>query len=494
MLHWQGPADQVKRGPTEAREVELKFDIDPDHVSKLAKLSYFSEAAEPKRQISIYFDTPKEKLRRNGWVLRVRQRDGKFIQTAKRSIEAAGLFDREEWEFEVDGPDPDRRAIAKTPLGAIVKARQFHQLAPVCRCDIDRSRRVISVGNATVEISLDEGLVEAREACEPVHEIELELKSGEPTALFGLARKIVGRVPVKIGVSAKSERGFALSEGKRPGPVKAIPVALSAEMPVGRSFATIAASCIKHFRMNEPLVIAERDAEALHQLRVAIRRLRSAVWLFRPAIRDAELDGFSDQLRRFTRELGAARNIDVILSTMSLNDPARCQLEDDRKRLYTKIIRKLDSRSFRLFMFDLFAWLHHGKWRTGKKASAPLLPFAIKRIDRLWAKIDQRASLLQRLSDEDRHQLRIDTKKLRYALEFLTEPLRPAGDARVKFVKTAERIQDRLGDLNDLIAQPQLLARIHPAPAKTRARHMRAAKRYLQKLRGIGPYWRRAVD
>ncbi len=83
---------------------------------------------------------------------------------------------------------------------------------------------------------------------------------------------------------------------------------------------------------------------------------------------------------------------------------------------------------------------------------------------------------------------------MRYTLEFLSEPLRPAGEARVKFVKSAERIQDRLGELNDLNTQRLLLARTHPSPAKARARHLRAAKRNLQELREIGPYWRLAVD
>ncbi len=316
----------MKRGATEAREVELKFDIDPAHVSRLLELPYFSEGAERKRQISVYFDTPKGKLRRNGWVFRIRQRDGRYVQTVKRSIEAAGLFDREEWEFEVDGPDPDQKAIEKTPLAELLKSRRIRQLIPICRCDIDRSSWTVTAGKAQVEISLDEGLIEAQNACESVHEIELELKSGELGDLLALARKIVSRVPAKIGVAAKSERGFALHEGKKPAPLKAAAVELDAEMAVAQGFAAVAASCIKHFRMNEPLVIAQRDPEALHQLRVAIRRMRSAVWLFRPALRDGKLDEFSDRLRRFTRELGAARNIDVILSTMALNDPARVPL------------------------------------------------------------------------------------------------------------------------------------------------------------------------
>jgi inorganic triphosphatase YgiF len=349
---------------------------------------------------------------------------------------------------------------------------------------------MVTKGKSSFELTYDEGLVEARESCEPIHEIELELKDGDLETLFASARKIVRQSPVKIGVMAKSERGFALADKKRKAPTKALPVVLGERMSVAEGFATVASACLKHFRMNEPLLIAEHDAEALHQLRVAIRRLRSALWLFRPAIRDGRLVGFQDQLRNFTRELGAARNIDVILASLPPGDPARSHLEDNRKRLYAKIVRKLDSRSFRLFMFDLFAWVQAGKWRAHKKACGPLMPFAIKRLDRLWARINQKAEFLSRLTDTERHKLRIETKKMRYAVEFLAEPFRLLADVRTKFVKAAEGIQDRLGDLNDLATRQELLfARSHPSVGKARSRHLRAAKRHFSKLREIGPFW-----
>lgn len=479
-------------GSVSAREVEIKLDIAPYDALKLSALPEFSGEADHKRQISVYFDTPKSKLRRNGWVLRVRQIDGRFVQTIKRSGASPIPVERDEWEDEVDALKPDFKALAKTPLCALVKSRQFQQLEPICRCDVDRATRMISNGRGSFELTYDEGLVEAHETCQPIHEVELELKDGELGSLLASARKIVSQAPAKIGVMTKSERGFGLADGKRNQPAKATPVILRAHMSVADGFAAVAAGCLKHFRLNEPLLIAERDAEALHQLRVAVRRLRSAIWMFRPAVRDRKLVGFQDQLRRFTRELGAARNIDVILATLPLNDPARSHLEDDRRRIYTKIVRKLDSRSFRLFIFDLFAWVQAGRWRSGEKASGPLMPFAIKRLNRLWASIERRSAHVGRLSDEERHKLRIDTKKMRYAVEFLAEPLRDLAQDRTKFVNAAENIQDRLGEINDLATRQALLfAWTQPSADKLRSRHLRAAKRHVAKLRKIGPFWSR---
>ena len=142
MLHWPSPADQNAEEATEGREVELKFDIEPDQVPLLAELPEFAGEADHQRLISVYFDTMKGKLRRNGWVLRVRQSDGQFVQTIKRSGEAAGLFDRDEWEAGVSALAPDPKAVAKTQLSSVVKARQVRQLLPVCRCDVDRLHRI----------------------------------------------------------------------------------------------------------------------------------------------------------------------------------------------------------------------------------------------------------------------------------------------------------------------------------------------------------------
>jgi len=478
--------------PSSPREVEIKLDIDPAGISRLAELPAFSGETDHQRQISVYFDTPKSKLRRNGWVLRVRQVDGRFIQTIKRSGPSPIPVEREEWEEEVGGLEPDLKAIAKTPLAELVKRQRLGQLAPVCRCDVDRTTRMIKNGKCSFELTYDEGSIEAKGTCQPIHEIELELKDGDLAALLASARKLVRQAPVRIGVMAKSERGFALNEGKQNVPVKAVPVALAENMSVAQGFATVAEACLKQFRMNEPLLIAGRDAEALHQLRVAVRRLRSALWLFRPAIHDSQLAGFQDRLRRFTRELGAARNIDVILATLPPDDPARSYLEDNRRHLYTKIIRKLDTNGFRLFIFDLFAWVQAGKWRAGKKACEPLMPFVIKRLDRLWMRIERKSGHIGRISERQRHKLRIDTKKMRYAVEFLAEPFRPLAEDPSKFIKTAENIQDRLGELNDLATRQELLFAWNQTSAgKARSRHMRAAKRHFGKLRQIGPFWDR---
>lgn len=479
-----------------AREVELKLEIDPAHVGRLRSHPLFRQ--DPRRALltSIYFDTPKGRLRRRGWFLRVRNDGDRWVQTIKRAGESAGLFDRDEWESDVLGPQPDLLAIAGTPLNALIKARQFRHLVPVVLTEVMRSAWMVGTRKATIELTYDEGQVEAGGDADPIHEMELELQAGDVSVLFATAKRINASIPVKLGVLAKPARGFALIDGRRGKPVKATHVDLDERANLAEGFTATVIACLKHFRMNEPLLISEGDSEALHQLRVAIRRIRSALWLFRPVVKDAEFARTSDRLRRFTRELGTARNIDVILASMRPNDPARAQIERDRRLLYRRILRKLDTRAFRNFVIDVLAWTYIGEWRDSKKAGKPLIPFAIKRLDRLWRKIDERSVDLARLSDAERHQLRIDTKKIRYALQFLDEPFRMAGSAQKAFAEEAEGVQDSLGCLNDLAtrqalvgdgAQPWLID-------KESARYLRTARRHLRELRKIGPYWRQAAE
>jgi inorganic triphosphatase YgiF len=475
-----------------AREQELKLEIDPAAAEKLRSFSPFDVPPQIERQISVYFDTRKGKLRRQGWVLRVRQHDEGWTQTIKRISSAAGLFDREEWEAAVQALQPDLQAIHETPLKELVGPRQLAHLVPLFRTDVERRSWLFERGEAQIEASYDEGSIEVGERTEPIHELELELKRGETSALFAVARQIARRLPVKLGVTTKSERGFALAGKQKALSTKAPSVEIDPQASVAEGFTSIVTACLKHFRLNEPFLIRDRDAEAMHQLRVAIRRLRTALWLFRPAVKDKEQGAINDKLRRLTRELGVARNIDVILLSMTAGDPARAHLEHERERLYARILKMFDARRFRLFLLELLAWTEIGEWRQGKKAGMQLSRFAAKRLDKLWQEITERGSKLRALSVEERHQLRIDAKKMRYALEFLGGIGSMASDGRRDFIVAAEGIQDSLGHLNDLATRRAMLSWPLEEAGEEEGRCLRAARRHLRQMEKLGAIWRQA--
>ncbi len=477
------------------REVELKLEIAPRDAAKLCALPLL-EGQQPRveQQRSVYFDTAKGKLRRHGWALRVRQSGERYTQTIKQGDNGAGLFDRDEWEADVPGMSPDPDVVAEAPLKDVLGPRQFRKLAPLFRTDIERSIWLVEVGEAKVEMVSDCGEIAASVALEPVNEIELELKQGDVAALFEVARQIAEQIPVRLGVLSKAERGFALAEGRMSGAEKAGPVVVDASESVADAFAAIVSACLKHFRMNETLM-AEGHAEALHQARVAMRRLRSALWMFRPAIKDRQFADIRDALRDFTRQMGTARNLDVFLASLKPGDARRRRLGRERRRHYVEIAKTLDSQQFRDFLLTLFAWTHCGEWRESKRAERSLMDFAIKRLDRLWWAIEGRGAELASLSEEERHRLRIDAKKIRYALEFLHEPLLRAGPGQRKFARAAEGLQETLGLLNDLTTAGTFGAgsREANAQAEEESKLLKATARYLRQMRNVGPYWHEAA-
>ncbi|HVI04718.1 MAG TPA: CHAD domain-containing protein, partial [Sphingomicrobium sp.] len=443
-------------------------------------------------QSSVYFDTPDKQLRTRGLMLRVRKVDGRFIQTLKAIGDGAGLFQRGEWEYEIDRPEPDPTKLSHTPLANF----DATDLEPVVHSEVRRTSCRLHQDDGEIELAFDEGLTRVGCGEAPLSEIEIELIHGEPRALLGLARLITQSVPAKLGVMSKAERGFALAEGRLGKVVKAEPVPVRARMTVAQGFAAIVAACLRHFRLNEPLVISERSPLALHQARVAMRRLRSAMSLFRTAISDSQLPQLRAELRWFTRELGDARNLDVFLESRTLQED-EALLKDRREAAYDRVISELDSQRVRTMLLDLVAWSMLGKWREAGAALYPFEPYASRRIDRLWHRISH-AGDVNAMDEEERHRLRIGIKKLRYALEFMDLIYVGESERKKKFANSVEQLQEALGHLNDVVVARTLVARddwpLEPAePGVDETSHLKVASRALSKMRRIGPYWRKAV-
>lgn len=260
-------------------------------------------------------------------------------------------------------------------------------------------------------------------------------------------------------------------------------------MSVAEGFHTVATACVRHFRLNEPIFVGSRNSEALHQARVAMRRLRSALTLFRPAIADGEFEQIRDALRSFTAELGDSRNLDVLLQP-DLPERERERLERKRECAYDSLIAAMESPCFRLLMLDLAAWTELGEWRRNPIAGTPLEPFLNRRIHRLWKRV-ARARRLGAMDEGQQHRLRIGIKKLRYGLEFAAALHRQERGRQRKFAKALKEIQEVLGYFHDhAVARMMLAVKNWPAAPPRKRRHLRDAKYSLRQLRRIGPYWR----
>lgn len=479
-------------------EVELKFEIDPAGISGLHSEPLLSGSLQNiKEQTSTYFDTADFKLREAGFSLRVRFSGDAYVQTVKRSGIGAGLFDRPEWETAIDGPQPDFAAINATALGKLMTRKIAERLRAVITSTVKRTTWLLSHSDSQIEVVLDEGRVAAAEQDRPLNELEIEVRSGSVNSALAIARQLGEEVPLRLGVLTKAERGYALADGTLDRVAKAAPVEIRPEMSVAQAFAVVAYACLKHFRLNEDLLVRERDPAALHQARVAMRRLRSALSLFRPVLLDQSFAPLREELRWFTAQLGEARNLDVFIERSGDNPASAAeQLRNERERAYDEVIAVIGSKRFRLLMIDFVAWTETGKWREHRKAQAPIASFASKRLERLWQKIIERGADLEQLSEEERHRVRIDVKKMRYATEFMGA-LYPRTSAYKRFVRALEKLQEQLGYLNDLATarllttslEPNLEGHVQADDGNAAIKHLAAAQKAFRKLIGLDHFW-----
>jgi inorganic triphosphatase YgiF len=475
-------------------EVELKLEIDAADAPRIKRLRAVGGDARTELLRAIYYDTAKKKLHKNGYSLRVRHEGERFVQTVKTQDTGAGLFARGEWEAEVASLDPDLAALADTPLRELAGAGDLNKLRAIIESKVERTAWIVREDESSIEVAFDQGTITANGSEDRILEIELELLEGETRAAVQLAQSIAEEVPVRIGVLTKAERGLRLVEGTAFKLAKATPIEIRGEATVGQAFAVIAQACLKHFRLNEPLIHAGRDPGALHQARVAMRRLRSAFTMFKRAIADGEFVRLRDELRWFTAQLGDARNLDVYLQRDLATDE-RAPVNARREKAYDRIIETLNSRRFRGLMLDLVVWSSLGAWRSGRKAQRPVAPFAAKRLDALWRRVASAGDLAE-MDEESRHRLRIEAKKLRYALEFFETLSKDLAKEQKRFADAVKNLQEALGKLNDMATARALSAKLPEVQsdgdrgdeAEERG-HLKAAERELRRMRKIGAYW-----
>ena len=481
-----------------AREIELKLEPAPTDVETLARaLAAAGFALKKQEQQAIYFDTPDGSLRAAGVSLRIRTVRGKRIQTVKAQGSAvAGLFARPEWEIAVadDTPVLDDSAA---PLRSLLPQHALEGLAPAFSVRVTRRSGVATYADARIEAAVDLGEVTAGGKAAPIAEVELELKAGPPAALFALARELDEAAPIGIGVLTKAERGDRLLAGTADSVVKGERAVISPSASTADAFAAIVSACLRQYRLNEDLLTRTGNADALHQARVAVRRLRSALSIFKAVIADDQFEHLRTELRWLAATLGEARDIDVLIARGE-GSPV---LQEARTAAYARVAEALALPRTRLLMLDLVEWTAIGRWRTAPVDAAaiaqPAERFAAQALEQLRRRLKKRGARLAALDDEARHEVRIRAKKLRYAAEFFSGLFTGAKATRRarRFITAMQALQEQLGDLNDMATEPVLRAALGlpgqvPPPKRDKARLIEGAAEAFEELIERKCFWR----
>src|SRR6516165_5469114 len=463
--------------PAPRKELEVKLDLAPDSLRALKKIPLLrAQNGAPKRrlEVSVYFDTDGHKLRKKGLMLRVRRVGGRFIQTVKANGHSAP-FERDEWEAEIAGREPDLSLAEGTPLEPLMTKKFRRRLKPLFETRVRRTVYPIGDDKNAIELAVDQGTIDTGMRSVPLCEIELELERGTSTQLFEVARELAEALSARIGVKSKSERGYEIIDNKQELPAKAARIDLPAAATTRDAFKIIGLTCLKQVIDNEPALL-KGDPEGVHQMRVGLRRLRAAMSLFAALLHDPQTAAIKAELKWLAGELGPARELEVLVQRVAPMKRRRRgwrgvpslshEISEQRDAALKRAQDAVKSARFRSLTFDLSAWLATGDWTNPQddlvrdRGDLPIAVYAAEQLTRRWRKVRKKGKALAKLDARSRHKLRIQTKKLRYAAEFFASLFsnKRMVKRRKRFLATLERLQDGLGELNDIAVHEKHIA------------------------------------
>ncbi|MGB0669875.1 MAG: CHAD domain-containing protein [Rhodospirillales bacterium] len=464
-----------------AVETELKFLISAKDLARIQRPSWLAGLQDGRARTrtldSTYFDTPELSLRAGTAALRLRIEGGSFQQCLKAKIKDAdgtGGFSRNEWEMEVPTAALDFDAFAQTGAAVPLAAIDTAELKPVFRTVFKRvSRTYRPKAGTVISFDLDEGEIVSGRKKAPIRELELELLDGDAAELFAFARSLLEKVDLRLSTVNKADRGYALFAGFGPQWTKVPELALEADINAEDALARMIMACIQHLRENEECAFHRSHIEGVHQMRVAARRLRSVLSAFRPLLPADQYEHFNGAFRDLINTMGQARDWDVFLSEtiepLKLARPADQTLPmletialREQRRGYDAVRRALGNKAYTDLILETSAWAMARGWRNGLEAEqairlgAPARAHASELLGRRFKKLLRDGKQFRTMTAEQRHDLRIDVKKVRYAAE-LFGVLFP-GNRTQTFFAELKVLQDGLGVLNDVAVAEGLMA------------------------------------
>ena len=473
-----------------AVETELRFKLDARRVRAI--LADPRVAAGLRRQplSSIYFDTPDFTLAGRRAGLRLRRIGRRWVQTFKCELPDGSEHRRGEWEWPVPRAAIDFDLLAETPLADwFAKPRNRDALQPVFETRFTRASALIEHEGTSIELAIDRGNVIAGERSEPILELELELKDGPVDGLYAFALELNATHALMPEPRSKAARGFLLSTGATPAPMRAPKLQLDGDTTAEQAFVSVMLNCLAHLQGNVAGARLGEDPEYVHQARVALRRMRSTLVTFRRAIPRLASDPISIEARQIASALGMARELDVfeqgVLAPLAAAGHAtrlagaQERLVELRGQARRQAADALSAPGCTAFVLHFLRWIDRAPWRTLPAAVAvadgterddterpelqrqktAIRRFAAGMLDRRHRAVLAIGGRPSALDPEARHELRIAVKKLRYAAEsFAGLHAGKAEKAAGAYLAAMARLQQSLGILNDMETAARLVA------------------------------------
>lgn len=459
-------------------EIELKLRVPPERVARLKRsplLRALTQARPVARHLySVYFDTDDRALLHHGAALRVRSIGRRRVQTLKLPTGASnGLQVFREIEHEVGGEAPDLALLDEETLRAIFPADgAASQLAPVFETEVLRTVRPVQLFDSAIEVALDVGRLRAAGREEAICEAELELKEGRPARLFELALALHDDMPLALETRTKAERGYDLIAGRRPGFVKAARTQLQPDLTAGAAFVELAHNCLDQIRGNHRSVLDGHEPEAVHQMRIGVRRLLALIAAHRDYLTEPAKAFMREELRWLQQSLGPARDWHVFAEETLRHavealpgEPGLARLIEAARQCEVQALEEsrtaLASPRFTTLLLRFELLLHNGDWAVadedgGTALDQPVGEFAAGLLAEHHDKLRKFGGKDADLDEPDLHKLRIRGKKMRYLGEFFRTLF--SKKAAKDFLVHLAELQEILGTVQDVVVGRERLA------------------------------------
>ncbi|HTQ70228.1 MAG TPA: CHAD domain-containing protein [Acidocella sp.] len=441
----------------------LRFSLDEAGLAALAASPLLAPApspARPRRVQDRFFDTENFALAHHGITL--------YLRKAGRGASMVLLHEGEMLRAMLPTQAPDLAAFGPDWQAALTGILKDAPLGEVASASLRQTIR--KLGSA--ELAFETGHLTAHGQKLAFSELQI---SAPAATLPETALALAARFTLRLQPLPPGPRAVRLAGGPPQAVQKAAP-GLQGEPCLDEAVQHVISACLDQFRANWAVFYEGDEVGAVHQMRVALRRLRSALGLFNRALPTPEFRTLREEAKRIAGTMGEARNWDVFIAMLHDGPAAafpnevgfvalEAQCTAHRQAGYKLVRELLEDPATTRFLLMAEGFIAKRGWRGGLPTEAlprlaqPARSFGAECLERLHRKVRKRGRHLGGLPAHDRHMVRIELKKLRYAAEFFGNLFAPRGRVR-HFNRAAAALQEELGKLNDMATAEGLAIRL----------------------------------
>jgi triphosphatase len=466
------------------REISRRFELDPQDcgwlAETLARLGV--ELTEETRGFALYLDTQAVAIGNHGLALFVHRSGEISSNDIKATVGnvAQGLPAPEGWTRSAEPLSAATPAEARRWLGSLQRRRSAQSLRVLFQIETQETRWRTRAGDA--EIRLDRARIAANRSQAWFATVNFAGKRGPD--FFRLLAEIAPPAKLRMSAETVALHGYRFCGVLCDSYVTAFAPELAANMDTETAFRSIARACLDHFLVNEAAVRRMRDREAVHQCRVALRRLSTSLRLFSSLVSGAGRDALRADLKELTTHLEKARDLDVLIADViapvigsASPDAAKSLLrsiEERRNTAYDELIAALSAPQAATLFLRIAEWIEAGDWsRDSERAEQRgenIACFAERKLAKAARKFKAHCVEIEEADQEQRHRIRIRAKNLRYSVEFFETLVAPKArlgkPTRAKtayrrfrtFIAALKDLQTILGKQNDVRTARRFLA------------------------------------